>query len=159
MLYCNSIHFIQSNMVTNRFQLLIYHQISLNFLIWHIRVEIVSNMWHDIRPQFQDTSWDSNMWVYKKLYECNECTQVYSGEWKLTVHHWTWLYMIVQEWTWVYISEHECFWVNMSVLISVYIRECGCTLVNVNVHQQTWVYISEHEWAWVYISECECTWV
>ena len=33
MLYYNSIHFIQSNMVTNRFQLLIYHQISSNFLI------------------------------------------------------------------------------------------------------------------------------
>ena len=38
MLYCNSIHFIQNNMVTNRFQLLIYHQISSNFLIWWLDV-------------------------------------------------------------------------------------------------------------------------
>ena len=48
-LYYNSIHFIQRNMVTNRFQLLIYHQISSNFLICKC-INYISTSWEVVLP-------------------------------------------------------------------------------------------------------------
>ena len=71
MLYYNSIHFIQSNMVTNRFQLLIYHQISSNFLI---------------RKIFEVT----NLVSHRKLYGGFLCVHAYLSYcvWENIYHTW-----------------------------------------------------------------------
>ena len=84
--------------------------------------------------------------------KCNECTQVYKGEWELTVYQWTWVDISEHEYTWVNVSLHQ--WTCMCM------SECECTSVNISEYECTeWIWDSKHECTSVNLNEYECTWI